>query len=120
MEKHINIVATIQIIFSILGFFVGVLGFFVLQVIGEISGDHDAHLVLSIIGTVALIFFAVLSIPGFIAGLGLLKRKEWARVLSLILSVLDLFNFPIGTAIGIYTIWVLSNKEVAMEFRKKN
>ncbi|NQU88253.1 MAG: hypothetical protein HQ541_21100 [Mariniphaga sp.] len=120
MEKHINIVAALQIAFSILGLIIGILGFVVLRIIGDISGDHEAQFVLSIVATVALIFFAVLSIPGLIAGFGLLKRKEWARILTLILSVLDLFNFPLGTAVGIYCIWALSNNEVAAEFKKKD
>jgi hypothetical protein len=120
MEKHINVVASIQIAFSILGLIIGVVGFIVLRVIGGISGDHDALFVLNLIAYIALIFFIVLSIPGLIAGFGLLKRKEWARILTLILSVIDLFNFPIGTAVGVYSIWALSNSEVAALFKKSN
>lgn len=119
MEKHINIVAALRIAMSILGVIIGVVGFFVLRIIGDISGDHDAVFVLSVIANVALIFFVVLSIPGFIAGFGLLKHKEWARILTLILSVLDLFNFPIGTAVGVYSIWALSNVEVVSHFKGK-
>ncbi|MBN1820798.1 MAG: hypothetical protein JXR31_11985 [Prolixibacteraceae bacterium] len=119
MENQINIVATIRIIFSVIGFLIGIIGFVVLQIIGGISGDHDAHFVLSIIGTVALIFFVVLSIPGFLAGLGLLKRKEWARILTIIISVLDLFNFPIGTAVGTYSLVVLTNSDVTRAFKQK-
>jgi hypothetical protein len=118
MEKHINVVAAIRIAFSILSFVVGIVGFIVLRLIGNISMDNDAQTVLSIIGTIALIFFVVLAIPGLIAGLGLLKRKEWARILTLIISVIDLFNFPIGTAVGVYCIWALSNNEVAAAFKK--
>lgn len=117
MEKHINIVAALQIGFSILGFIIGIIGFTVLKIVGDISGDQDAIFILSIIANVVIIFFIVLSIPGLIAGIGLLKRKEWARILTLILSVLDLFNFPIGTAIGIYCIWALSNQEVIAKFK---
>jgi len=119
MEKHISIVAAIRIAFGFLGIILGILGFVVLRIVGDISGDHDAQFVLSIIATVALIFFVVLSIPGLIAGFGLLKRKEWARILTLILSVLDLFNFPAGTAVGVYSIWALTNNEVVAHFKKK-
>jgi len=44
---------------------------------------------------------------GFIAGWGLLQREPWARVLTLIVGFVSLFNVPIGTALGIYTLWVL-------------
>jgi hypothetical protein len=120
MEKHINIVAALRIACSILGLVLGVVGFIVLRLIGDISGDHDAMFVLNLIANIALIFFIILSIPGLIAGFGLLKRKEWARILTLILSVLDLLNFPIGTAVGVYSIWALSNNEVAIHFKKKD
>jgi len=41
------------------------------------------------------------------AGWGLLQRAPWARLLALILAFLALFNVPFGTAIGVYTLWVL-------------
>ncbi len=45
---------------------------------------------------------------GFFAGWGLMHREPWARVLVLVLAFLVLFiNIPIGTAVGIYTMWVL-------------
>jgi hypothetical protein len=44
---------------------------------------------------------------GFIAGWGLLKRQQWARIIALVLAFISLFNIPFGTAIGVYTLWVL-------------
>jgi hypothetical protein len=44
---------------------------------------------------------------GFIAGWGLIQREPWARIVALIVGFLSLFNVPLGTAIGIYTLWVL-------------
>ena len=45
------------------------------------------------------------------AGLGLRTRRAWAEKLSIVLAVLMLFSFPIGTALGIYTIWVYVEEE---------
>ena len=45
--------------------------------------------------------------PGLLAGYGLLKRASWGRVLAIVVGVLGLFNFPVGTVIGIYSLWVL-------------
>ncbi|NOY95914.1 MAG: transmembrane 9 family protein [Chlorobi bacterium] len=117
MEKHINIVASLQIGFSIFGILIGIVGFLILHVVGSFSGDNEAEMILSIIANVIIIFFALMSIPGIIAGIGLFKRKEWARILTLIISVLNLFNFPFGTAVGVYSIWVLSNEENANAFK---
>ena len=43
----------------------------------------------------------------FLAGWGLMQRESWARVLALVLAFISLFNVPFGTAIGVYTLWVL-------------
>jgi len=58
-----------------------------------------------IIATIIILFF---SIPSIIGGVGLLNNKSWALTLLLVLGCFKLFSFPIGTAIGIYTIWVYS------------
>jgi hypothetical protein len=34
----------------------------------------------------------------------------------IVLSALDLFNIPLGTALGIYGFWVLLNKETEQLF----
>jgi nitrate reductase gamma subunit len=52
-----------------------------------------------------------IGIPSLIAGIGLLKGKGWARTLGMIVAVLALASFPVGTAAGIYTLWVLTQKE---------
>ena len=44
---------------------------------------------------------------GFFAGWGLLRREPWARMLTIVLSFLALFHIPLGTALGIYSLWVL-------------
>ena len=118
MEKHINIVASLRIGFSILGILIGVLFFTVLYFIGDLVDDEEAELVLTIIANVLVVMIIILSIPGIIAGIGLFKRKEWARILTLILSVLDLVNIPIGTAIGVYSIWALVQQETVELFKK--
>ncbi len=120
MEKHINVVAALRIGFSILGLIAGIVLFIVLYIIGDISGDHEAEFVLSIIANILIVLFVILSVPGIIAGVGLLKRKEWARILTLILSVFDLLNIPIGTALGVYSIWALVQPETIELFKTQN
>jgi len=78
----------------------------------NISGSGDSVLV----SVGALCFF----IPGIIAyiltGYGLLNYKSWARILAIILATLNLILFPIGTAIGIYTLWAMFNDETKALF----
>lgn len=58
----------------------------------------------------AIIIF-VFALPTFIAGIGLLTKQSWAVIISLIVGCLKLFSFPIGTAIGIYAIWIFSEDQ---------
>jgi hypothetical protein len=117
MERHINVVAALHIGMSVLGILLGIFVFIVLFFIGDLSDDHQAQFVLSVVGKVAFGFIILVSIPGIIAGIGLFKRKEWARILTLILSVIDLVNFPFGTAVGVYSIWALVQPEVVEQFK---
>ena len=67
---------------------------------------------LTFVGGLVLIKAAV----GFIAGWGLLQRETWARVAALVVAFISLFNVPIGTALGIYTLWVLLPADSSAEY----
>ncbi len=55
---------------------------------------------------------------GIIVGIGLLHRQPWARMCSLVLGSLSLLDMPFGTALGIYTLWVLLPAESEREYRR--
>jgi len=57
-----------------------------------------------------------LGIPGVIAGWGLMNFRPWARILVIILSILHLPSIPLGTAIGVYGLWVLFNDDTKRLF----
>jgi hypothetical protein len=59
-----------------------------------------------LLSVIAIIVFAK-GAAGFITGWGLLQHELWARTLALVLGFLSLFNIPFGTAVGVYTLWVL-------------
>ncbi len=111
MEQHINILAVLYIVFGFIGMILAVFVFTVFIGSGLLSGEEEAIFVTSIVGTVIGIFLAVTSLPGIIGGFGLLKRKSWARILLIILGCLSLLNLPLGTCLGVYTLWVLLNKD---------
>ena len=117
MEKHLTIIAVINLVFGIILLLLGLVLFLVVMGGGLISQGSAAIFITGIVGSVIAIFFTVISIPGIIGGLGLLKHKEWARILMLIIGILDLIAIPIGTIIGIYTIWVLMNDETIALFQ---
>lgn len=49
----------------------------------------------------------LLAVGGYAAGIGLLTMQPWARLLAIVVGVIELISIPIGTALGIYTLWVL-------------
>ena len=116
MEQHVTVVGALTIGLGVFGILIGLFLFTLLAGIGFIAEDEDASVVLVAVGSFLAIFLLILSIPGIIGGIGLFKRKEWARILVLVLSVLQLVNIPIGTCIGIYSIWVLVQKETILLF----
>lgn len=65
-------------------------------------------------------FMATLTIIGAVVflttGFALLRRKPWGRGLAILLGILILIRVPIGTALGIYTLWVLAPAPSAEEY----
>lgn len=55
---------------------------------------------------------------GIIAGWGLLERQPWARMLTIVLGFFNLLDMPFGTALGIYTLWVLLPARSEEEYRR--
>ena len=79
------------------------------------QADQDATWILEwvsrfgqLLGLLLIFFFAI---PSVIAGIGLLNKQRWAMTLALVLGCFKLFSFPIGTVIGIYTIWVYAEDQ---------
>jgi hypothetical protein len=64
------------------------------------------------------IFVLAKAVAGILAGWGLLSREPWGRVLALILGFLSLIHPPLGTALGIYTLWVLLPANSEAEYAK--
>ncbi len=107
MHQHVPIVAWLNIVGSVLLLLIALFLIVLLPGIGAMSGDRQALGILSIVGVSVGGFMGLLALPGLLAGIGLLRRRNWARVLAIIVSFLNLLNIPIGTIIGGYSLWVL-------------
>jgi Na+/melibiose symporter-like transporter len=59
----------------------------------------------------------IVAAGGICVGWGLMQHRPWARVTALILGVLALFHPPLGTALGIYTLWVLVGDDGGVQYR---
>jgi len=124
VREHIKILGVLNIVMGGLTALVGVVA---LLAMGSIAGFVAASLssvshaefqdtavsvpVIAGIGVAIAIFFCLLGLPAILGGWGLLRFRPWARLLTIVLSVLHLFHIPLGTALGVYGLWVLLSPE---------
>lgn len=122
METHVKVLAILQIALGALGI-VGAL--IVMALFGGLAGLAGASgepgvevaaPVIGLIGVFVVTVMLVLSIPTIIVGAGLLKFRPWARIFGIIVSVLLLVHFPLGTVVGVYGLWVLLTGETEKLF----
>src|SRR6476660_7394585 len=122
MDTHVKVLGVLQIALGALSLFGAVV--LTLVFVGgfsavRISGDPDATFALPLIGItgVALVgLLLLLSLPGIITGIGLLRLRPWARIAGIVLSILGLMAIPFGTVIGVYGLWVLFSKDTERLF----
>ena len=120
METHVKVLAILYVVFAGLSVLFG-LG--ILLLTGAVSGivgtSGDTGFAIPFIrlgGTAAAVFCFVWAIPGFVVGFGLLGRRPWARILGIVLSALSLMHVPFGTALGVYGLWILFNRDTERLF----
>jgi hypothetical protein len=104
---HVQILGWLFILKSAIVLILGLVSMLILPAAGLFSGDETAVPILGTIGVIGALFFVFLAVPGLVAGYGLLKQRPWARILTLLLAVFELFQFPLGTLLGVYAFVVL-------------
>jgi hypothetical protein len=116
MKAHLNVVGVIDVVVGVFFTLVGVLVSAAVVLLSPWLSDsafwqQEEGVIAFALWLLVSGLFIVIGIPSLIAGIGLLKQKRWARILGMIVAVLALASFPVGTAAGIYTLWVLTQKE---------
>jgi type IV secretory pathway VirB2 component (pilin) len=62
------------------------------------------------------VYTVIVSALALIVGYSLLTRRPWGRVLAIVVGILTLFKPILGTALGIYTLWVLAPGASGLEY----
>ncbi len=121
MKKHVTAVGSIQIAFSVLGLIGAFVVFFALNFArGFVDNDEIATMVLRFIGTILPLIIGLASALGLVGAIALLSYQPWARILVIVVAALGCLNIPIGTLVGVYSIWVLMQDETVKLFKAKN
>ena len=119
MRLHVTTLGWLYIIGNAVLLLIGGFVFTFLSGIGAVIEDPQAFAILSIVGSTVGILLGALALPGMIAGFGLLRGREWGRILGLVTAIIGLINFPLGTVIGLYALWVLLQKGSTVYFGRK-
>jgi len=106
-RSRVRVLGAVYTGLSLLGTLAAGLAFAAIAPWGLLSGDPTATIVLGSLGSIVAGTLLVLSLPGLVAGVGLLKRRPWARSLALVLAIPQLFWVPLGTLLGAFTLAVL-------------
>ncbi len=107
MGVHVPVLGWILIALHGLSLLIAGFLFILLVGVGLAVGDAEASRILTVVGVLVSGFLALLALPGVVAGAALLARKSWGRILALIVALLGILNFPLGTIVSIYAFWVL-------------
>ena len=100
------------IIFGMLRIVMGLVGAVIVHNLayGGIFSDAPPflpHLMGSLVPVIATVS-VVMGLGAVAAGYGLLARQPWGRIVAIVFGILSLMKLPFGTALGIYTLWVLA------------
>jgi hypothetical protein len=123
VQEHVHLLAILWIVLSAMHALVGI----VMLVLGTTLFPHlrqmgappetpvgFLHSLFTALGILILAKAAL----GFLAAWGLLRREPWARVLTLVLACLALLEIPLGTALGVYSLWVLLPPQSEVEYEQ--
>jgi hypothetical protein len=87
--------------------------------IAGLSGGEDELLIAGggylVVAVVAGLFFVLFAAPHIVVGIAVRRRRKWSRIGAIVLGAIALTNMPLGTLLGVYTIYKLVDPEVRAE-----
>jgi hypothetical protein len=126
VQQHVQ---TLGILWCVYGAYRAVAGIFAALILSGMSmpgyfGGWGAHNVFPFahapwmagLGIFVALITLIFSVLSFAVGFSLLTRRPWGRTLAIVVAVLQLIKIPFGTALGIYTLWVLAPATSGAEY----
>jgi hypothetical protein len=128
VQRNLHTLGILWCIFGAYRILAGLIGIFVLGIAtsrsfggepwmwgGRFHGPFAAPWMAALLPVIAVVS-VVAAFLAFLVAFGLMTRQPWGRVVGIIVAILSLLKFPFGTALGIYTLWVLVPAESGMEY----
>lgn len=122
MDTHVKVVGALNVVLGAFGLLIAaamMLIFGGATWLVDAAAGPDAAIAMPILGLTGAAlstFLLMLSLPALVTGIGLLQKRSWARIAGIVISLLNLFNFPFGTLLGVYGLWVLFAKDTEQVF----
>ena len=98
------------IVVPILALAVGIVGITVPE---TQPGEPNPTWIVGLASGTIIAILCLFSLPFLLAGWGVLRKKTWGTTMAVIAAALNLFNIPLGTALGIYTFWAVTKGKLS-------
>ena len=106
---NVVIAALMLVLFLMSGALIGVSGD---------SGSAVGGLIFGIFGVVIALMLGVSALVGFMTAKGIREKKNWAKIVGIIIAILSVTNVPIGTILGVLILIGLLDSESSAWFEK--
>jgi hypothetical protein len=123
-RQHIKILAIAWFVWAGLSLLLGFAGlsfarlFFMGNLPFRMHGRMPPPEMIPMFMHLAWILILVRAALAFATGWGLLQHARWGRIFAIFVAILSLFRFPLGTALGIWTLVVLLGNRNAVLYEE--
>ena len=110
MDRHVRILGILNMVYGIVG---AVAAIVILIRFGGFNGVYAAFNedIVGLIAVILVAFQLLIAAPCVLAGFYVRLLQDWARVMLIIVSAINVLNVPFGTIIGAYGLWTLMTPE---------
>lgn len=127
MKGHVTAVGILNVIYNagivLTALLLGAIWLLGISIVGGAVGAEQGAATgggifagLGLLGLIVVGIVLLPGLPGFIGGVGVIRRRWWGRWVIVVCSVFNLLAFPLGTALGAYSLIVLLSPTIDQEF----
>lgn len=118
MHQQVTVLAWLHFAISLLIMVIGVAVYLWMGGMGAGPASPDAGTITATPAgeRVIFVFIALFGLPSAVAGFALLKRRTGARGIAILVSLINLFQFPVGSLLAANTLWTMFQASAADYF----